>query len=57
MLSQAILPEPSTFLRDGGVINHGLNATLDELRAIQTDCGAFLLALEARERNAPASRR
>ncbi|QOD81787.1 DNA mismatch repair protein MutS [Chromobacterium haemolyticum] len=50
MLSQAILPEPSTFLRDGGVINHGLNATLDELRAIQTDCGAFLLALEAREK-------
>jgi len=50
LLTAAILPEPATFLRDGGVINHGLNADLDELRAIQTDCGDFLLALEAREK-------
>jgi DNA mismatch repair protein MutS len=49
-LTQAILPEPSTFLRDGGVINHGYSAALDELRAIQTNCGEFLLQLEARER-------
>jgi DNA mismatch repair protein MutS len=49
-LSAAILPEPATFLRDGGVINHGFSAALDELRAIQTNCGEFLLALEARER-------
>ncbi|WP_144373146.1 DNA mismatch repair protein MutS [Vogesella urethralis] len=50
LLATAILPEPATFLRDGGVINHGYHADLDELRAIQTDCGDFLLALEAREK-------
>ncbi|MDF0606405.1 DNA mismatch repair protein MutS [Neisseriaceae bacterium TC5R-5] len=50
LLHTSILPEPATFLRDGGVINHGVSATLDELRAIQTDCGDFLLALEAREK-------
>jgi len=49
-LTHAILPEPATFLRDGGVINHGYSAPLDELRAIQTNCGEFLLQLEARER-------
>ncbi len=50
LLATAILPEPATFLRDGGVINHGYHADLDELRAIQTDCGDFLLALELREK-------
>ena len=50
LLASAILPEPATFLRDGGVINHGYHADLDELRAIQTDCGDFLLALELREK-------
>jgi DNA mismatch repair protein MutS len=49
-LAAAILPEPSTFLREGGVINHGFNADLDELRTIETRCGEFLLELEARER-------
>jgi DNA mismatch repair protein MutS len=37
-------------VRDGGVINHGLDAELDELRAIQTNCDGFLLDLETRER-------
>lgn len=50
LLSRAILPEPSTFLRDGGVINHGYSPELDELRDIETHCGEFLLKLEARER-------
>ncbi|MXR35512.1 DNA mismatch repair protein MutS [Neisseriaceae bacterium B2N2-7] len=50
LLRAAILPEPSTLLRDGGVINHGYSADLDELRDIQTNCGEFLLQLEARER-------
>ncbi|MGL6070384.1 DNA mismatch repair protein MutS [Craterilacuibacter sp.] len=50
LLFSAILPEPATLLRDGGVINHGYSADLDELRAIQTNCGEFLLQLEARER-------
>ncbi|MCB6183224.1 DNA mismatch repair protein MutS [Leeia sp. TBRC 13508] len=50
LLSNAILPEPSTLIRDGGVINHGYSADLDELRGIQTNCDEFLLALEQRER-------
>jgi DNA mismatch repair protein MutS len=50
LLARAVLPEPSTFLRDGGVINHGYSAELDELRNIETHCGEFLLQLEARER-------
>ncbi|AXK40854.1 DNA mismatch repair protein MutS [Crenobacter cavernae] len=50
LLSVAIDPEPATFLRDGGVIAEGYNARLDELRAIQRDCGSFLLELEAREK-------
>ena len=44
------MAEPSTVLREGGVIATGYDAELDELRAIQTNCGEFLLALEARER-------
>ena len=50
LLTQAIATEPTTFLRDGGVIAPGYDAELDELRNIQDNCGAFLLALEARER-------
>ncbi len=50
LLERAIHAEPATFLRDGGVINDGYHADLDELRNIQTHCGEFLLELEARER-------
>lgn len=49
-LQAAILPEPAVWLRDGGVINQGFNAELDELRHIQTHGDEFLLALETRER-------
>ena len=49
-LEQALKAEPSTVLREGGVIADGYDAQLDELRAIQNNCGEFLLALEARER-------
>ena len=37
-------------LREGGVIAQGFEAELDELRAIQTNCGEFLLAFEAQEK-------
>jgi DNA mismatch repair protein MutS len=49
-LSRAVKSEPATVLRDGGVIADGFDAELDELRAIQTNCGEFLVALEGRER-------
>ena len=51
LLSRAILPQPAALLREGGVINDGFDAELDELRAIQNNCGEFLIALEGRERN------
>jgi DNA mismatch repair protein MutS len=50
LLSRAILPEPATLLREGGVIAAGYDAELDELRGINDNCGAYLVELEARER-------
>ncbi|MFM9881049.1 MAG: DNA mismatch repair protein MutS [Burkholderiaceae bacterium] len=50
LLERSLLPEPAAQLRDGGVIAPGLDAELDELRAIQTHSDDFLLALEAREK-------
>ncbi len=49
-LQLSLKPEPSSVLREGGVIADGFDAELDELRGIQNNCGDFLLALEARER-------
>jgi DNA mismatch repair protein MutS len=50
LLSRYVMDEPAALIRDGGVINHGCDADLDELRDIQTNCDAFLLDLEAREK-------
>ena len=50
LLVQAVQNEPSVTIREGGVIRDGFHAELDELRALQTNHGDFLLALEARER-------
>ena len=50
LLTQAVALEPAALIREGGVIAPGYNADLDELRAIQHNCGAFLIELEARER-------
>jgi DNA mismatch repair protein MutS len=50
LLGRAIAPEPAALVRDGGVIADGFDAELDELRAIQTNCDAFLLDLEVREK-------
>jgi DNA mismatch repair protein MutS len=49
-LGRALAPQPATSLKDGGVIAAGADAELDELRALDSGCGEFLLALEARER-------
>jgi len=50
LLQKTLKAEPSSILREGGVIADGFDPELDELRGIQTNCGDFLLALEARER-------
>ncbi|MDP1924868.1 MAG: DNA mismatch repair protein MutS, partial [Thiobacillus sp.] len=50
LLARAVLPEPASVLREGGVIADGYDADLDELRALTRDAGAFLLELEIRER-------
>lgn len=50
LLTTAIKAEPSVVLREGGVIADGYDAELDELRAIQTNHGDFLLQFEAAEK-------
>ena len=50
ILSKAIKAEPSVVLREGGVIADGFDAELDELRALQTNHGDFLLQFEAAEK-------
>jgi DNA mismatch repair protein MutS len=50
LLTRAVAVEPAAVLRDGNVIAPGYDAELDELRAIDENCGAFLVDLEARER-------
>ncbi len=50
LLASAVAEEPALAVRDGGVIASGYNADLDELRAIQTDSGAFLAKMEIDER-------
>ena len=49
-LASALAAEPAALLRDGGVIAEGHDAELDELRAIGRGSDAYLLELEARER-------
>ncbi|MDP2787412.1 MAG: DNA mismatch repair protein MutS [Pseudomonadota bacterium] len=49
-LARALKPEPGVVLREGGVIADGFDAELDELRALQSDCGSFLIDMETRER-------
>ncbi len=49
-LQRTLLEEPAALVRDGGVIAPGLDAELDELRAIQDNCDGFLLELETREK-------
>ena len=52
LLQAAIAPDAAANVRDGGVIAPGLDAELDELRAISSNADAFLLELEAKERQA-----
>ena len=52
LLQAAMAPDCAANVRDGGVIATGLDAELDELRAISQNADGFLLALEAQERQA-----
>ena len=52
LLEIAIMPEPATMVRDGGVIAVGFDAELDELRGLSENAGQFLIDLETRERAA-----
>jgi DNA mismatch repair protein MutS len=49
-LAATLAEEPAVLLRDGGVIAAGHDAELDELRAINANCDAYLIDLEGRER-------
>lgn len=49
-LAAALADELPAQLRDGGVIRKGFDGELDEFRALQDNCGDFLLELESRER-------
>ncbi|MDR3351921.1 MAG: DNA mismatch repair protein MutS [Zoogloeaceae bacterium] len=50
LLTRAIAEEPAAQIREGGVIAPGFDPELDELRALNENCGAFLMELEERER-------
>lgn len=50
LLTQALLPEPSVWLKDGNVINHQYHAELDKLRYLQSHGDEFLQQLSERER-------
>ena len=52
LVERAIMAEPATMVRDGGVIANGFDAELDELRGLSENAGQFLIDLETRERAA-----
>ena len=51
LLSNAIKPEPSALIRDGGVINAGYNEQLDHLRDMQVNANKYLEELTLSEQN------
>ncbi|MFZ2974488.1 MAG: DNA mismatch repair protein MutS [Ferribacterium limneticum] len=50
LLIRSIGAEPAAQIRDGGVIAPGYDADLDEYRSLNDNCGAYLVDMEARER-------
>ena len=50
LLGSAIQENPPVVIRDGGVIADGYDSELDELRALNSNAGDFLLELEEREK-------
>ncbi|MFA7437580.1 DNA mismatch repair protein MutS, partial [Castellaniella sp.] len=49
-LLHGLAEEPAVMVREGGVVAPGYDVELDELRQLANDSGAFLLQVEARER-------
>ena len=49
-LDRTVAVDPPALLRDGGAIAPDFAADLDELRGIQSNCGQYLIELEAREK-------
>lgn len=49
-LSRAIVDNPPVVIREGGVIAEGYDSELDELRALSSNAGDYLVQLEQRER-------
>ena len=50
LLSQALVEQPPTTIRDGGVIKKGFNKELDKLRSIKQDSNDYIIKLEQEER-------
>ncbi|MEY4589608.1 MAG: hypothetical protein RL497_1684 [Pseudomonadota bacterium] len=50
LLQRALVENPPVVIRDGGVIAEGYDAELDELRAISTNAGDYLVRLEQQEK-------
>ena len=56
LLSNAIASEPPANMKDGGYINKGFNAQLDELRSMKQNATEMVNAMECRERDATGIR-
>ncbi len=50
LLSRALHDNPPVVIRDGGVIARGYDSELDELRAISSNAGDYLVDLEKKEK-------
>ncbi len=50
LLSMALVDEPPSSLRDGGLIRPGYSAEIDELTSVQRDAKSVIAGLEAAER-------
>ncbi len=52
LLESAVIDQPPSLLRDGGVLKDDYDADLSELRHLQRDSSQYLLELEKREKQA-----
>ena len=51
ILKRALVDEPPTIIRDGGVIRSGFDTELDQLRSLSDNANQFLLTLEQGEKD------